>query len=254
MAYLSLHDVCVDFPVYDGSQRSFRRALVELSVGGKIMSRGRHVAIRALESLSLEIEDGDRVGLIGRNGAGKSTLLQVLAGLLQPTDGSLSSQGSIATLLGTGCVLDPEMTCIENIHHAAVLLGLRQPRKELLREIEEFSELGHFLNLPVKTYSAGMQLRLAFSLMTAQEADILLIDEVLAVGDSHFTAKARERLLSNTEGSRIVVLASHVTRTLGEICNKVAWLHQGRLVMFGPAKQVMDAYQTADGIPPGNEA
>ena len=242
MPHIILRDVSVEFPVYDGTHRSLRRALVDLSVGGRILNRGRRVTVQALDGLTLDIQDGDRVGLIGSNGAGKTTLLKVLAGLYQPTGGAIDSEGRIATLLGADCILDPEMTGYENIDHAGVLLGLSGGGGRLADEIADFSELGQYLHLPVKTYSAGMQLRLSFALATAQESDILLIDEVLSAGDARFMGKARHRLNALTERNSIIVFASHVDDQLRSMCNKVAWLQNGRLMQFGETEAVIAAY------------
>ena len=253
MARITLSNVSVDFPVYDGSQRSLRRALVSIGVGGRILSRGRHVAIRALDGITMDIQDGDRIGLVGGNGAGKTTFLQVLAGLYPPTGGRIRIEGRVATLLGTGCILDPEMTGFENIEHAAILLEIGGSRDKLKDEIAEFSGLGEYLYLPVKTYSAGMQLRLTFALMTAQESDILLIDEVLMVGDAGFVNKANNRILHAAKTNSIVVLASHVDSHIRSLCTKVAWLHQGQLVRFGPVDPVLADYGSG-ALPPAFQA
>ena len=242
MARIALADVAVDFPVYDGTQRSIRRALVDMAVGGAIVQRGRHLAVRALDGICLDIQDGDRVGLIGGNGSGKTTLLQVLAGFFPPTAGRIRIEGQVATLLGADCILDPDMTGIENIEHAIVLLGIPGSRQHLTDEIGAFTELGDYLSLPVKTYSAGMKLRLSFALMTAQQSDVLLIDEVLSVGDVRFRAKARERILQAAGVNRIVVLATHVEAEIRDYCTRLVWLHQGRVMGQGPVAQVLETY------------
>ena len=247
MPHLTLDQVTVDFPVYDGSHRSLRRTLLNISIGGTIFQRDRrHVAVRALDGITLDLQDGDRVGLVGHNGAGKSTLLRVMAGLYQPTGGQVSSTGSMAPLLNLGSILDPEMTGDENIEHAAVLLQIPSRRTGgLHREVAEFTDLDAFLALPVKTYSAGMQLRLSFALMTAQEPEILLVDEVLGVGDTAFLAKAAARMETFRQRSNIMVLASHNNAQLRRLCNKVAWLEHGRVVRLGPVEPVMAAYESS---------
>lgn len=249
MSHLILEDVSVDFPIYDGSQRSLRRALAKASIGGTIFRRDqRHVAVRALDGISMALHDGDRVGLIGHNGAGKSTLLRVLAGLFLPTGGRISIDGRVSPLLNLGSIIDHEMTGYENIEHAAVLLEIpARRRRTLAQEIEEFTDLGDFLALPVKTYSAGMQLRLSFALMTAQEPEILLVDEVLGVGDSGFLKKAAARMTEFHQQTSIMVLASHNDTQLYKLCNKAAWLEYGRVVRFGPIDEVLAAYKASCG-------
>ena len=241
MARITLEDVFVDLPVFEGRHRSLRRTLLDISVGGQILPRvGRHSAIRALDGINLSLVDGDRVGLIGHNGSGKSTLLRVLAGIFQPTSGSATIDGRVAALLNQDTVLDPGMTGYENINHAAVLLGIR--RRDLMDEIATFTQLGDFLNLPVKTYSAGMRLRISFALMTAQEVDILLLDEVLAVGDARFAVHAVKRMTAFAERACIIVLATHNPDEILRMCNKVLWLDHGRIAGFGEAQQILDAY------------
>jgi len=248
MPHIILDNASVEFPIYDAGHRSLRRTLVTMSVGGDIFQRDhRHLAVRALDGISLTIVEGDRIGLIGHNGAGKSTLLSVMAGLYFPTRGRASIEGRVAPLLNLGSMLDPEMTGYENIEHAAVLLQLPASRRRpLLDEVADFTELGGYLDLPVKSYSAGMQLRLAFTLMTSQHPDILLIDEVLGVGDNTFVAKAAKRMDDLRERTSIVVMASHNDAHLRRLCNKLIWLEHGRIRQFGPVAEVLEAYGAAD--------
>lgn len=247
MSHILLQDVTVDFPVYDGNHRSLRRTLLTTGVGGAIVrNSNRHLAVRALEGITLDIRDGDRIGLIGHNGAGKSTLLKILAGLYQPTRGRATISGRVVPLLNLGALLDPEMTGYENIDHAAILLEIPAARRRLLvGDVEEFTELGDFLGLPVKTYSQGMLLRLSFALMTAHEPEIMLADEVLGVGDSGFMARAAARMTEFHKRINIMVLASHADGQIRSSCNKVLWLDHGRLHQFGPVEEVMNAYAAA---------
>lgn len=243
MAHLILQDVTIDFPVYDGGSRSLRRTLVSGGVGGLITRAGRRVTVRGLDGVSLAIGPGDRVGLVGHNGAGKSTLLKVLAGLYRPARGSVQVNGRVASLFSLSSVLDPEMSGYENIERASILLGIPSvPGRALREEVEEFTELGEFLTLPVKTYSLGMQLRLAFALMTAQTPDILLVDEVLAVGDVAFLAKASMRMQAFRDRVDIMVMATHDNNQIRAFCNKVIWLEHGRIRQHGPMDEVMDAF------------
>lgn len=243
MPRITLDGVTVDFPIYDGSARSFRHSLLTLGAGGIVRRFRRHVTVRALDDVRLHLDDGDRVGLIGYNGAGKSTLLRVLAGIHEPTGGSISIEGKIAAVLSLSSILDPEMTGWENVEHASALLDISCPRRRSLRDdVMEFTELGAFLDLPVKTYSAGMQLRLSFALMTSQEPDILLLDEVFGTGDTHFRTKAAERMATLSNNTSIVVFASHDTREILRRCNKAVWMEHGRIVRFGPVAEVVAAY------------
>lgn len=238
-----LDGVAVDFPIYDGSARSFRHSLLTLGTGGIVRRFRSHVIVRALDDIRLHLDDGDRVGLIGHNGAGKSTLLRVLAGIHEPTGGSISIEGKIAAVLSLSSILDPEMTGWENVEHASALLDISCARRRSLRDdVMEFTELGAFLDLPVKTYSAGMQLRLSFALMTSQEPDILLLDEVFGTGDTHFRTKAAERMATLSNNTSIVVFASHDTPEILRRCNKAVWMEHGRIVRFGPVAEVVAAY------------
>lgn len=249
MPHIQLDKVSVDFPIYDGAQRSFRHTLLSSGIGGIISRHGRrHVEVRALNGLSLRLEKGDRLGLIGRNGAGKSTLLRLLAGLCEPTEGQLDVAGRTAALLNIVSVLDPEMTGYENITRALVLLSIPgSDHTALTRDVEDFTELGSFLNLPVKVYSSGMQLRLSFALMTAQQPEILLLDEVLSAGDAQFHMRAESRMTELRNRTDIVVFASHIEQEIRQVCNKVLWLEQGHCRAIGDAESVLAAYVAEQG-------
>lgn len=244
MAIITLDRVSVELPIYDAHHRSFRRAIVQAGVGGKILQHRRgYAVIRALDEVSLELQPGDRLGLVGHNGAGKSTLLRVLGGLCEPTGGTARIGGATSALLTAASVLDPEMSGHENIDHVATLLGIPQARQRGLHaEIERFTDLGEFLDLPVRTYSAGMAMRLSFALLTAQEPDLLLIDEALGVGDVHFLHQASERLARMREQASILVLVSHDSEQIRQICDKVAWLDHGRLRRIGPTAEILEDY------------
>ena len=248
MPHIHLENVSVDFPIYDGAQRSFRHTLLNSGIGGIISFHGkRHLEVRALAGLNLELKKGDRLGLIGRNGAGKSTLLRLLAGLREPTEGRLTVVGKTAALLNIVSILDPEMTGYENIARALVLLNIpSRDHATLIQDVETFTELGSFLNLPVKVYSSGMQLRLSFALMTAQQPEILLLDEVLSAGDAQFHTQADARMEELRDRTDIVVFASHVEQEIRRVCNKVLWLEHGRCRVFGDTDTVLAAYAAAN--------
>jgi ABC-type polysaccharide/polyol phosphate transport system ATPase subunit len=244
MAALILQDVHVDFPIY-GSHRSLRKVLFERATGGFIQ-RGRkqdRVVVKALNGVSLTLKDGDRLGLIGHNGAGKSTILRVMAGVYQPVSGQVFAEGRITPLFDTMPGLDGEDTGYENIITAGLLLGMtREEIERRIPEIEEFSELGEYLSLPVRTYSSGMVTRLGFSVATAIEPGILLMDEGIGMGDARFTERATQRMNDFIGRSRIMVLASHSEGMLRATCNVAALMQAGRLLKFGGVQEVLDQY------------
>ncbi|BCB21368.1 ABC transporter ATP-binding protein [Bosea sp. ANAM02] len=202
--------------------------------------------VRALQEVSLEIREGERIGIIGRNGAGKTTLLSMLAGITDPTAGQIEITGDVHAMLTIGAVLRDEATGRENIYLDGAVHG--KNRDEIEAHVEEviaFSELGEFIDRPVRTYSSGMKARLAFSMGAFIEPDVLIIDETLSVGDAFFAAKAARRMKEITAQGRIVIVVSHALGVIDEICSRCLWLDQGRLVMDGPAREVTKAYEKA---------
>jgi lipopolysaccharide transport system ATP-binding protein len=199
----------------------------------------------ALKDVSFEIGRGDVVGIIGRNGAGKSTLLKVLSRITEPTKGRIEIQGRVASLLEVGTGFHPELTGRENIYLRGALQGLsRREIDRLIPSVIDFSELGDFIELPMRTYSSGMLLRLAFSVSTVLSPDILLMDEWLAVGDEAFQAKAEQRLHEVVSGSSVLVIASHSSNLIRSQCNRVLFLEHGRLIADGPPDEVLPLYFT----------
>lgn len=247
MAHIKLDSVCVDLPIYDAQGRSLKRQLVLRSRKSRIGDDGHGVlVVRALDELSLSFEDGDRIGLIGRNGAGKSTLLRVLAGIYEPTSGRVDCFGKAVPLLDISLGMDENSTGFENIRLRGLLLGMSDAEiRDKAEEIAEFTELGDYLELPIRTYSSGMRVRLAFAISTAVDADILLLDEVIGTGDAAFLHKANRRLRALQGRARIVVVASHSNDVVREMCNKALWMEKGRLVRFGPVDEVVEAYEEA---------
>ena len=230
-AYISLKDVSVSFPIYNSSNRSFKKRVLNMATGGRIATdSGKKVTINSLNNINLELTSGARVGLIGHNGAGKSTLLRVLSGVYVPSSGKIKSQGKIVSLLDISVGMDGESTGYENIMLRGILLGLSpQEVTAKIDEIAEFSELGDYLNMPMRTYSSGMNLRLAFSIITTFPADIILMDEWLSVGDARFNKKASERLDEMVAQSSILVIASHDDALVNRLCNKVITLEHGEI-------------------------
>lgn len=230
-SYIKLKDVSVIFPIYNASNRSLKKRVINMATGGKIATdSGKKVMINSLTNINLELKKGDRVGLTGHNGAGKSTLLRVLSGVYVPSRGTIESNGKIVSLLDISVGMDGESTGYENIMLRGVLLGYSSEQiAEKIDEIAEFSELGDYLNMPMRTYSSGMNLRLAFSIITAFPADIILMDEWLSVGDAGFNKKASERLEEMVKESSILVLASHDEALVKRLCNKIITLEHGQI-------------------------
>lgn len=244
MASIKLQSVSVDFPIYNLNARSLKKHFIRLTTGGVLVNGERNcVVVRALDQLSFELNHGDRVALIGRNGAGKSTLLRVLAKIYEPNEGVIKFDGKISPLLDLMLGLNPESTGYENIILRGLLLGLS--RKEVMKKIDEiatFTELGDYLAVPMRTYSSGMQLRLAFGVATCIHPEILLMDEIIGVGDATFMAKAKQRLNDLVEQSSVVVLASHDETVVKKICNKALLLDGGRVKYFGPVDEALAIY------------
>jgi len=244
---ISLRDVNLEYPVFD-ADRSFRTTLLRGSVGGLIgRSRGGRprTVVRALSDLNLDILNGDRVGLMGPNGAGKSTLLRVLAGAYQPSSGELIVRGRVSTLLGMGVGIDVDETGHENIVTGCLLLGLdKRDSERVLEDVVSFCELGQYIHMPVRTYSSGMLVRLMFGIATSINPDILLIDEVLGVGDARFAAKAEARVTKLMTQASALVLASHGNELLRRFCNKGLFLVEGTLRYYGPIDDAIAAYDT----------
>ena len=246
MAFLSLESVTVDFPIYD-SQKSFRSAL-RRRTGGLIRREGtpRHqrVTVRALENISLTLKHGDRLGIIGHNGAGKSTLLRVCAGVYEPTNGKALIEGKVSPLFNTSPGLDGDDTGYENIVTCGLFLGMtREEIAQKTPDIEQFSELGEYLSLPVRTYSSGMSVRLAFSIATAIDPEILILDEGLGAGDARFAERAKKRVDALVERSSILILASHSDELVRTMCNVAILLQGGRIVAQGVVGDVIEAYR-----------
>jgi ABC-2 type transport system ATP-binding protein/lipopolysaccharide transport system ATP-binding protein len=248
MATISLDRVTIEFPIYNARARSLTGELFRRTVGGKIQSdKSSRVSVVALRDISLQLADGDRLGLIGHNGAGKSTLLRVLAGIYEPSLGRAQIEGTVASLTDITMGMNLEATGYENIMLRGVFLGLQvNETRRMIPEIEAFTELGEFLKLPLRTYSSGMMLRLAFAVTTAVIPEILIMDEMIGAGDATFVAKATARLNQMISNSRILVIASHDVEIIRRFCNRAALMETGRIATVGPVDQVISAY-SGDG-------
>lgn len=240
MALIELEDVGLVFNV----RRCGRVSLKEYVLHGLFRrSRKTTLEVRALDHIDLRIDEGDRVGIIGHNGAGKSSLLKLLAGVYPPTTGRRRVHGHISSLFDIALGFEMDASGWENISYRGFLQG-ENPKsiRAKMQSIADFSELGQFLDMPVRYYSAGMMVRLAFSIATAIEPDILLVDEVLSAGDLAFQAKARERMQSLMSCARAVVVVSHDMASLARLCDKVLWLDHGTVRTLGPKDEVIAAY------------
>lgn len=245
MARLVLEDVHVDFPIRT-AEHSLRRAIFARATGGNIERESivqPRLVVKALNGVSLYLREGDRLGLVGHNGAGKSTILRTMAGIYQPVSGRVLAEGRITPLFDAIPGLDGEDTGYENIITAGLLHGISRGEIErLIPEIEQFSELGEYLALPYRTYSSGMMTRLAFSIATALDPEILLMDEGIGAGDARFAERAAKRMEAFIGRSRIIVLASHSEHLLRSICNKAALMQGGKIIGLGGLDEIFAKY------------
>ena len=242
MGHILLNNVSVDIPIFNSQGRSLKKTIMGMATGGRIgLTESGRTVVRSLDHLNLEIKSHERVGLIGHNGAGKSTLLRVLSSVYEPTEGVAKITGSIGSLIDISLGIDLEATGLENIYLRSALLGI--PKKNVDKELNslvEFTELGDFINMPVRTYSTGMHMRLAFAVSTMISPDILLMDEPF--GDQSFQEKAENRLNRLIERTNILVIATHSRRLIERCCTRVLWLEHGRLKMDGSPEQVCPLY------------
>jgi homopolymeric O-antigen transport system ATP-binding protein len=243
LAAIALNDVSIDIPVYDVATSSIRKLILSSAVGGRFAQTGSTVMVNALKHIDLRVHDGDRIGLIGTNGAGKSTLLRVLSGVYPPTHGTVEVDGRVSPMFDVMLGMNPDATGLENIRLCGLFWGFT-PRQidERLQDIGDFTELGPFLTMPVRTYSNGMRLRLAFAVATAQEPEILLLDEVIGAGDAIFYKKALARMQDLVDRANILVVASHSDDMIRQLCNKAIWLDKGTLMEYGQVDRVLAAY------------
>jgi ABC-type polysaccharide/polyol phosphate transport system ATPase subunit len=245
VSFLRLQDVSVEFPIYQASSRSLKKLLLASSTRGNLgRDANDRINVRALTNVSFEIGNGERLAVIGLNGAGKTTLLKVLAGVYEPTHGRFTSSGRVSSLLDIHVGLNVDATGRENIILRGMYMGIH-PREMRLRaaEVAEFTELGEYLDMPVRTYSAGMMIRLAFAASTCIPPDILIMDEWLTAGDAQFLEKAQRRVEAFVRTSSILVLASHSLELVEQWCNRGVLLHEGRAVAIGPIAEIIATYR-----------
>lgn len=247
MIGISVENIVVDIPIYGAGSRSLKNNILSAATGGALKTRdGDKLSIRAIDGLSLTLNRGDRLGLVGHNGAGKSTLLRVLAGIYEPNEGRIRTSGRIAPIFDLGFGMDPYSNGWDNMLLRGISLGLSLGQtREKMDEIAAVSELGEFLDMPLRTYSAGMAARLAFAISTSITADILLVDEALGAGDAAFLEKAKQRTDKMIKDSGILVLASHADTMIQQWCTHALWLEHGKPRMMGDVDDVLAAYRNA---------
>jgi ABC-2 type transport system ATP-binding protein len=245
--YIETRDAWVEFPIFDAKTRSLKKAFLGKAGGAIGRNADNVVVIEALRDITMTLKVGDRVGLVGHNGAGKATLLRLLSGIYEPTRGNTVIRGRVAPVFDLGVGMDPEITGYENIIIRGLFLG--QTRKQMLAkvdEIAEFTELGEYLSMPLRTYSTGMRVRLAMGVVTSIDPEILLLDEGIGAVDAEFLTKARARLQALVERSGILVFASHSNEFLARLCKTAMWIDHGTVRLTGGIEEVVRAYEGED--------
>ena len=236
---IEVKNVSMSFRLSQDRIQSIKEYLVTLAKG-----KLKYKEFWALKNVSFTVRPGEVLGIIGRNEAGKSTILKVISGILKPTEGSVSVRGNIVPMLELGSGFDFDLTGRENIYLNGSILGYSSHfLDEKYDEIVSFSELGEFIEMPIRNYSSGMMMRLAFSIATVVNPEILIVDEILAVGDEAFQRKSRQRMLELMGGGTTVLFVSHSLDQIREMCDRVLWLDHGQIKMLGETKEVCDAYQ-----------
>lgn len=241
---VKLDHVGVSFPVYHGGSRSLKKSMIFLSSAGRMARDARdRVVVEALRDVSLTLKSGDRLALIGPNGAGKTTLLRVMAGIYEPAIGTVEVRGRISSMFDISLGVDHDLNGYDNIRLRGLIMGIPPDEIEKrMDDIAEFTELGDYLDIPVRTYSSGMMMRLNFAVATCIEPDVLLMDEWFGTGDARFLEKIRDRLAGFVNRANVLVLASHNLDVCRQWCNKGLWVEQGTIKAFGPIADVIEGY------------
>ncbi len=243
MSQVCLKNITVHFPTLELKDSSLKASLLG-AVGGRFTTANDKPVVEALRGIDLDLRDGDRLGILGHNGAGKTTLLKICAGIYEPSAGEAHIEGNVASMTDMLMGLDPEVSGNENILRRCVFMGLSlKQSRQLMPKIEEFSELGDYLKLPMRTYSTGMFMRLAYSISTISIPDILILDEMVNAGDLNFMAKAQKRTDELIEHSKIIILASHDMTMLQHVCKTGLWLEHGQCRFLGPIEEAVERYQ-----------
>ena len=236
---IRVSDVTMRFRMNNDKILSLKE-FVTTALRGKL----QYSTFTALEHVSFEVQKGETIGLIGRNGAGKSTLLKIISGIMKPTEGSVECRGNVVPMLELGSGFDMDLSGRENVYLNGAILGYTKPFLDAkFQEILDFSELGDFINIPIRNYSSGMLARLAFSIAAVVKPEILIVDEILAVGDAQFQEKSKRRMMELMGGGTTVLLVSHDIEQVKELCRRAVWLEHGRVREIGDAKEVCGAYE-----------
>ena len=236
---IRVSDVTMRFRMNNDKILSLKE-FVTTALRGKL----QYSTFTALEHVSFEVQKGETIGLIGRNGAGKSTLLKIISGIMKPTEGSVECCGNVVPMLELGSGFDMDLSGRENIYLNGAILGYTKPfLDEKFQEILDFSELGDFINIPIRNYSSGMLARLAFSIAAVVKPEILIVDEILTVGDAQFQEKSKRRMMELMSGGATVLLVSHNIKQVRELCSRAVWLEHGRVRAIGETKKVCDMYE-----------
>ncbi|MBI0018621.1 ABC transporter ATP-binding protein [Commensalibacter sp. W8133] len=243
MPSITVKNLYISFPLYHENMRNLRK-ITNIFLSGRLSEdKHRKIYVQSLRDISFSIKGGERVGLIGTNGAGKTTLLRTMSGIYEPVSGHLRIEGHISSLLDPSVGMNPELTGRENIRLRCYIDGVpHKQMNEIEEKVIEFSELGPYIDLPVKTYSSGMNLRLGFGLITAIDPQILLMDEWFMTGDEGFMLKATHRLENIVKKSQILIISTHSPQILIKWCNRIIWLEQGFLKMDGTPQEVLPVY------------
>lgn len=233
----------VDFPIFDAKTRSLKKAVLG-KAGGRIGTDAKVPIIEALRDITVSLDKGARVALVGHNGAGKSTLLRLMAGIYEPTRGRSLVRGKVAPVFDLAVGMDPEISGYENILIRGLFLGMTRKQMEArIDDIAAFTELGDYLEMPLRAYSTGMRVRLALGVVTSIDPEILLLDEGIGAVDAEFLNKARDRLHELVDRSGILVFASHSDEFLADLCDTALWMEYGTIKEYGPLHEVLDHYK-----------
>lgn len=242
MAHVRLRNVSISYPIFNAHSRSLRTAVFS-RLGGSIVAHNNTVVVNAIKDLTLDLKNGDRLALLGHNGAGKTTLLRALAGVYPPQTGTVDIEGRVSSFTDITLGMDTEANGWDNIIFRCAFMGLSfKEARALAPSIAEFSELGDFLDMPVRTYSAGMFVRLAFAISTSIEPDIVIMDEMISAGDAQFISKARARIERILGNASIFVIASHDISITRQFCKSALWLEKGVAKAIGPVEEITEAY------------
>ncbi|GAA5104936.1 hypothetical protein GCM10025762_07440 [Haloechinothrix salitolerans] len=246
MVSIEVRNAYVDFPIFDAKTRSLKKRVLG-KVGGHIGMDSKVPIIEALRDINLSLSEGDRVGLVGHNGAGKSTLLRLLSGIYEPTRGTAKIRGRVAPVFDLGVGMDNETSGYENIIVRGLYLGMtRKQMEKRVDDIADFTELGDYLQMPLRTYSTGMRVRLALGVVTSIDPEILLLDEGIGAVDAAFLKKARSRLVDLVNRSGLLVFASHQDGLLMDLCTSAIWMDGGEMKQQGPLRDVLTEYKGKD--------